>query len=565
MRPSIETEFAVQDLPATRGTWKLALFLALTALFAGVMLTGVSAWFLGAVALAGAGPAAFSFNFHVPAAFVRLFALTRTVAKYGERVVGHKAALLDQVRCRSALFSAMAASPTTRRAGWQLADQDRLSDFIDDVEDVDYARLRIGLPVKSLLAALGFLAVATLVLAPLAMLPILLMLAATAILAGRLLPRTRSLWGRVRAERRAAARQFGMALASSVPLRAERRWTEMLDAGFDRLAAAEAGRLSSRRDMAILDTAAGAFGPLAAACVLGTAWALGYRGEALLPAGLLAFAWLGLGETVQGVSRMLVARVKEEEARHGIREWTAGSQLSSGEPSSAPTAVATLELLRMPLVTPDGRLLGGTVHLDLQAGRPVVLAGPSGCGKTSLLKQVAGWLATPRGGQVLGDGVPLEPSARRRLFHLGLHDAAVMADTIRENLFAPDASDRECWDALEAVELDGRVREAGGLDAWLRQDVVSLGEAQRLNLARALLSPLSVILLDEPTEHLDRRQAARIMDRLIDSFSDRILIFSSHDNAMLHGDRRVQLVRLGDPHAPSAARGSPSSAPRRSR
>ena len=409
MRPSFGSgaEFSAQDLPRTRGTWRLALAFALAALFAGVMLTGVSAWFLGAVALAGAGPAAFTFNFHVPGALVRLFALTRTVAKYGERVVGHKAALLDQVRRRSALFSAMAASPTTRSAGWQLADQDRLSDFIDDVEDVDYARLRIGLPLKSLLAGLGFLAIATLVLAPLAMLPIMSILGATAFLAGRLLPRTRSLWGRVRAERRAAARQFGMALASSVPLRAERRWTEMLDAGFDRLAAAEAGRLSSRRDLAILDTAAGAFGPLAAACVLGTAWVLGYRGEALLPAGLIAFAWLALGETVQGVSRILVARVKEEEARHGIREWTAGSHASSGEPSSTPAAVATLELLRLPLVAPDGRRLGGTVHLDLQPGRPVVLAGPSGCGKTSLLKQVAGWLATPRGGQVLGDGSSL--------------------------------------------------------------------------------------------------------------------------------------------------------------
>ena len=47
---------------------------------------------LGAVALAGLGPAALAFNFHVPAAFVRLFALSKTLGKYGERVVGHRAA-----------------------------------------------------------------------------------------------------------------------------------------------------------------------------------------------------------------------------------------------------------------------------------------------------------------------------------------------------------------------------------------------------------------------------------------------------------------------------------------
>ena len=110
-------------------------------------MTATSVWFLGAVAIAGAGPAAFTFNFHVPAAFVRLFAMSRTAAKYGERVVGHRAALVDQVARRSRLFLAMAAAPAVRSAGWQLARQDRLNDYIEDVEDVDYARLRVGLPL----------------------------------------------------------------------------------------------------------------------------------------------------------------------------------------------------------------------------------------------------------------------------------------------------------------------------------------------------------------------------------------------------------------------------------
>lgn len=72
----------------------------------------------------------------------RMFAMARTAAKYGERLVGHKAALLDQVSRRAALFSAMAAAPKVRSAGWQLGDQDRLADFIDDVENLDFARLR---------------------------------------------------------------------------------------------------------------------------------------------------------------------------------------------------------------------------------------------------------------------------------------------------------------------------------------------------------------------------------------------------------------------------------------
>ena len=111
--------------------------LAIAASASGILLTGISAWFLGAVALAGLGPAELAFNFHIPAAFVRLFALSKTLGKYGERVVGHRAALLDQVKRRAWLFLAMAQAPATRAAGWQLGNQDRLSDYMEDVEDVD--------------------------------------------------------------------------------------------------------------------------------------------------------------------------------------------------------------------------------------------------------------------------------------------------------------------------------------------------------------------------------------------------------------------------------------------
>src|SRR5271156_145560 len=95
--------------PASTGArakspWPLAIVLALAASASGILLTGLSVWFLGAVALAGLGPAALAFNFHTPAAFVRLFALSKTLAKYGERVVGHRAALLDQVKRRTQLF-----------------------------------------------------------------------------------------------------------------------------------------------------------------------------------------------------------------------------------------------------------------------------------------------------------------------------------------------------------------------------------------------------------------------------------------------------------------------------
>ena len=62
------------------------------------------------------------------------------------------------------------------------------------------------------------------------------------------------------------------------------------------------------------------------------------------------------------------------------------------------------------------------------------------------------------------------------------------------------------WRALAAVELDVRLQSAGGGAGWIRQDQLSLGEAQRLNLARAWLSERPIVLLDEPTEQINNDQ-----------------------------------------------------------
>lgn len=146
MRTRSDTTPAGSGRAETSRAWTLAFALAALALAANLALAGTAVSFLAAVALAGAGPAAFAFNFHHPAALVRLFALLRTGARYGERMAGHRAALTDQVRRRAGLFAALARAPESRSAGWQLGRPERLADFIDDVADIDYARLRVGFP-----------------------------------------------------------------------------------------------------------------------------------------------------------------------------------------------------------------------------------------------------------------------------------------------------------------------------------------------------------------------------------------------------------------------------------
>jgi ATP-binding cassette subfamily C protein CydC len=533
-----ETKTGPLEVPSRhRAAWPLALVLAFAALAGGILLTGVSVWFLGAVALAGLTPAALTFNFHVPAAFIRLFALTRTAAKYGERVVGHRAALTDQVLRRSTLFAAMAAAPSVRRAGWQFGNQDRLADYLDDVEDVDYARLRVGLPSATLGIAILLLIAATLWMTPLAMVPILLLIAVNMVGVRFLASRANADLTAMRQSRQQASRLLGAAIQAVVPLQGERRWGRMLDEPFDGYANAQTRALVLRHWQALLDTLANCLAPCAMLSIMVSAWFSGLRGEALLPPALLAFAWLAVAESVLGASKIVVAFAREKTARSALAKWNTPDNVTLKHVAER---ISSLTLDRLPRHAPDGRLIGRPISANLKAGRPTVLHGASGCGKTSLLKQVAGWLDASDE-CVLGDGIELSVDVRRAMSCVCAHDATVLADTVRENLFAPHASDDELWRALDAVELEGRIRAAGGLDGWITQDVLSLGEAQRLNLARAWLSDSPVMLLDEPTEHLAAEQGKRILDALLQRLRQRVVILSSHDELTPKGATAVRL------------------------
>lgn len=528
-------------MPERRDTatlWRLTILLGAAGLACAILLGGLSAWFLGSVAIAGLSAAALTFNFHVPAAFVRLFALGRTATRYGERLLGHKAALADQTSRRIALFGALAHGPAARSAGWQLADPARLADYLDDVEDLDFATLRTDLPARLLLAGLTVAVVATAVLAPLALAPIALLIGVMGLGLRRLLREGEACWQAVRDRRRQGAEAFGRILPSVVPLQAEGAWPGRCAAALDLFSQAEDALAALRLAQARTDALAFLLGPGAAVSVMAAAWIAGARGAELLVPAFLAFAWLALGESVQSVSRMAVAALRRKTAQAEIDSWAAPDEVGTGAAAFAPAHMTHLHRHSLRRRAPDGRPLGDPLFIELKAGRPTLLIGPSGVGKTSLLKQIAGWIGDDA---LTGQAGPLCPAQRAASAMLCPHDAAILADTVRANLFAQGRCDAELWQALEAVELAGRIQEAGGLDGWITQDALSLGEAQRLNLARAWLSDKSLVLLDEPTEHLDPLQGRRILTRLLERLSDRIVVLSSHGVAEWPGSVTLRL------------------------
>lgn len=477
----------------------LAGFLAALVAAASVTLLGLSGWFITAAALAGlGGPAvAQGFNYMLPSAAIRLLAILRTGGRYGERLVGHDAALRALARLRPALFRALAASPATALA---LSTGEATARVVGDVDalEADLVRrsARWGL-WASLLSGTALLLLAGTGPA----LAAALALGLTVAVARRL---SMHLAERGREAQRAAGRlkeELATLLAAATELRAH---------GLEDWAAERIARRGEVLGAAQQRAAAGAgwFELLQAGATGGAAVAaLALAGPADLP--MTALAALGAAMVVDGAAGFVrglerQGRVAEAEARLDTMLAPAMADAPAGRVLAYPPSIR----------------FAGRAGL-LPPGCVAAITGPSGCGKTTLLETLLR-LREPEPGRIFLGGVDLaelDAATARRCFSLLPQDAALLAGSVRDNLLLadPEAGEARLWQALHDAGLDERVaRLPGGLDGWLGENGARLsgGERRRLGLARALLRPAPWLLLDEPTEGLDAATEALVLGRL---------------------------------------------------
>ncbi len=159
------------------------------------------------------------------------------------------------------------------------------------------------------------------------------------------------------------------------------------------------------------------------------------------------------------------------------------------------------------------------INLELRWGRAVAIVGPSGSGKTTLCEVLAR-LRNLDSGEAVLDGIPLDELRQSDVRHavtLVPQDAYLFPTTIAANLriARPDATDAELDAALARAGLGAWIAQLPeGRETEVGQDgaLLSGGQRQRLTLARGLLAPGGLLILDEPTSHLDAESEAAFLD-----------------------------------------------------
>ncbi|MBC5803884.1 MAG: ABC transporter ATP-binding protein [Candidatus Eremiobacteraeota bacterium] len=202
-----------------------------------------------------------------------------------------------------------------------------------------------------------------------------------------------------------------------------------------------------------------------------------------------------------------------------------------------------------------GRTLLDDVSLDMLPGELVAVVGPNGAGKTSLLRAIAGF-TRPAGGRIMLDGSDI---ATMRTMQRALAVTLIGSDvetpvgtTVRETIATGRFARRAWWDWSQPDDDDERIvtqaLERVGLAEFAerRLETLSSGEKQRAWLALALAQDAQVVLLDEPTSHLDPRAAlevARIMRGIACGTRTAVVVTHDLNEAAAVADR---IAVLGD-------------------
>ncbi|HEU5263717.1 MAG TPA: ABC transporter ATP-binding protein, partial [Gaiellaceae bacterium] len=205
-------------------------------------------------------------------------------------------------------------------------------------------------------------------------------------------------------------------------------------------------------------------------------------------------------------------------------------------PLPAPKGTPTIALEDVSVRYPagDALVLDG-VQLRIEPGARIALVGPNGAGKTTVVNLLLRFL-DPVAGRVTLDGHDLRDYRQedvRRAIAVAGQDSYLFSTSIRENvrLARPGATDAELEDALRKARIADWVASLpDGADTLVGEEGAQLsgGQRQRVALARALLADAPILVLDEPTAHLDPETAEALVRDVLSTAEDRSVLLITH-------------------------------------
>lgn len=219
--------------------------------------------------------------------------------------------------------------------------------------------------------------------------------------------------------------------------------------------------------------------------------------------------------------------------------------------ATIPSDVVNIQASELEVLSPDGTVLAGPLSFTISAGQKVALVGQSGAGKTSLINAILGFL--PYRGSLKINGVELRDaelfSWRKQVSWVG-QNPQLFHGTLRENicLAAPMATEDQVASAIQTAYADEFIaRLEKGLDHSVgdRATGISVGQAQRIAVARALLQNGHFWLLDEPTASLDASSERLVMESLDHATRDTTTLLVSHRIDQLGGCDHILVMQKG--------------------
>ena len=513
----------------------LGLLLMILGLGSSMALLTVSGWFLAATAIAGFGTL---FNFFYPSASVRGLAIGRTVARYFEKLVTHDATFRILAKLRVQVFSKII--PLSPAVLNRYRNSDLLNRLVSDVDTLDSLYLRLLAPFFSAVFVITAMTIGlSFINAPLALglgAFLLLLLIAIPTIFYRLGQQFGERLIQTRAAYRTQFLEFIQAQAELLLFNAEDR----LKAKMVTIEKNWQADQDKEAKLSGFSTALVMF--LNGLLVCGMLWFssqadFGDDEYRMAFIALFTFAALAaveiimpLGAAFLHIGQVIAAanRVTEIVEQKPLVEFNDNAKFEE--------KVNLISAKDLSFAYPEQEdPVLKNLTLDLHQGQKIAILGKTGSGKSTLLQLLVRNYDTNQGELLLAEkpiSAYSENTLRNQMCFL-TQRVHVFSDTLRQNLqFArlEKISDEKMTEVLNQVGLGKLLEQEQGLNLWLGDGgrPLSGGEQRRLGLARILLNNAPILLLDEPTEGLDRETERRILRLILQHAENKTLIMVTH-------------------------------------